>query len=100
MTPIRRVRVARGLTLVELAAYSGVGIKTVRRLDVGRDVARIRVWQLFAVAKVLGVSCVDLVPGLERRPPGGLHPMLHNPAPPRSRSHVLSRERRLSAKSL
>ena len=66
-TPLRRIRHAYGIRVVEIAAASGLSIDTVRRIDRG-DVMTLQVQSLLRVANALGVPAAELVSGLARTP--------------------------------
>ena len=69
-SPLRRLRAAHGLRVVEIAAFAGVSVDTVRRID-RLDVATLQLGSLVKVAHAIGVAPTDLVPGLARRPATG-----------------------------
>jgi transcriptional regulator with XRE-family HTH domain len=77
-SPLRRIRLAYGLRVVDIAAASGVSIDTVRRID-RLDVVTLRLGSLVKVAQAVGVAPTDLVPGLLRKP-RSVSPMLQAPA--------------------
>jgi transcriptional regulator with XRE-family HTH domain len=64
-SPLKRIRHAYGLRVVEIAAAAGVSIDTVRRID-RLDVATLQLISLVKVARALGVAPDDLVPRLAR----------------------------------
>ena len=67
MTKLFQIRNALGLSQVAVAARAGAGVKTIQRIEDGR-VAGMRLGTLIRVARALGVSTVELVPGLAVRP--------------------------------
>ena len=68
--PLRRIRAAYGLRVVEIAAAAGVSVDTVRRID-RLDVATLQLGSLVKVAHAIGLPPTELVPGLARRPAAG-----------------------------
>jgi transcriptional regulator with XRE-family HTH domain len=68
-SPLRRIRSAYGLRVVQIAAAAGVSIDTVRRID-RLDVATLQLASLVKVAHALGVAPTELVPGLAHQPGG------------------------------
>ncbi len=66
-SPLRRLRSAQGLRVVEIAAFAGVSVDTVRRID-RLEVVTLHLGSLVKVAHAVGVAPTDLVPGLARRP--------------------------------
>ena len=72
--PLRRIRSAHGLRVVEIAAFAGVSVDTVRRID-RLDVATLQLGSLVKVAHAIGVAPTALVPGLRATPrrPGLIH---------------------------
>ena len=66
-SPLKRIRSAYGLRVVDIASAAGVSIDTVRRID-RLDVVTLRLGSLVKVAQALGVAATELVPGLARRP--------------------------------
>ncbi len=73
-SPLRRLRSAQGLRVVEIAAFAGVSVDTVRRID-RLDVVTLQLGSLVKVAHAVGVAPTELVPGLAARPrrPGLIH---------------------------
>jgi len=69
-TPLRRIRHAYGIRVVEIAAASGLSIDTVRRIDRG-DVMTLQVQSLLRVARALGSAPHELVPELAQTPSHG-----------------------------
>ncbi len=69
-SPLRRIRSAQGLRVVEIAAFAGVSVDTVRRID-RLDVATLQLGSLVKVAHAIGIAPTELVPGLARRPTSG-----------------------------
>lgn len=70
-TRCRELRIKLGWSRIQLAAASGTGYTTVRKLDQGDRIGEMRVSSLVSVAFALGVSAAELVPGLKARPAGG-----------------------------
>ena len=70
MSPLRRIRGAYGLRVVEIAAAAGVSVDTVRRID-RLDVVTLKLGSLVKVAHAVGVAPAELVPGLAPRPATG-----------------------------
>jgi transcriptional regulator with XRE-family HTH domain len=70
-SPLQRIRHTYDLRVVEIAAAAGVSIDTVRRID-RLDVETLWLASLVKVAHAVGVTPVDLVPGLARMAGGGL----------------------------
>ena len=66
-SPLKRIRSAYGLRVVDIASAAGVSIDTVRRID-RLDVATLQLDSLVKVARALGLAPTNLVPGLTRRP--------------------------------
>ena len=66
-SPLRRIRAAYGLRVVEIAAAAGVSVDTVRRID-RLDVGTLQLGSLVKVAHAIGLRPTELVPGLTRRP--------------------------------
>jgi transcriptional regulator with XRE-family HTH domain len=66
-SPLRRIRLAYGLRVVDIAAAAGVSIDTIRRID-RLDVVTLKLSSLVKVARAVGVAPTDLVPGLARKP--------------------------------
>jgi transcriptional regulator with XRE-family HTH domain len=69
-SPLRRIRVAYELRVVEIAAAAGVSVDTVRRID-RLDVATLQLASLVKVAHAVGLAPTELVPGLSHRPSNG-----------------------------
>ncbi len=69
-SPLRRLRSAQGLRVVEIAAFAGVSVDTVRRID-RLEVVTLHLGSLVKVAHAVGVAPTELVPGLARRPASG-----------------------------
>jgi transcriptional regulator with XRE-family HTH domain len=67
VSPLRRIRSAYGLRVVEIAAAAGVSVDTVRRID-RLDVETLKLDSLVKVAHAVGVAPADLVPHLAARP--------------------------------
>lgn len=63
-SPLKRIRTARGLTMMEVAVLSDVGYNTIRRIDRMRpdQCISIRLEALMRVALTLECSVVDLMP--------------------------------------
>jgi transcriptional regulator with XRE-family HTH domain len=76
-SPLRRIRLAYGLRVVDIAAAAGVSIDTVRRID-RLDVVTLKLSSLVKVAQAVGVAPTDLVPGLAWKPRPA-SPMLRAP---------------------
>jgi transcriptional regulator with XRE-family HTH domain len=69
-SPCERFRRARGWSQVRLAGVAGCGTALVMAIEQGR-VAKLRIETVVRVARALGVSVVDLVPGLAVRESAG-----------------------------
>jgi transcriptional regulator with XRE-family HTH domain len=67
MSPLRRIRAAYGLRVVEIAAAAGVSVDTVRRID-RLDVGTLKLGSLVKVAHVVGVAPTALAPRLAAQP--------------------------------
>jgi len=74
VAPLRRLRLARGLSQLQVAAGAGISLKTLQKIERG-DIARVRLRTFLALAGVLDCRAVDLVPAF-----------LAVPRPPRSTS--------------
>ena len=70
-SPLKRIRCAYRLRVVEIAVAAGVSVDTVRRVD-RMEVESLRLASLVRVAHAVGVAPAELVPGLARRPPRGV----------------------------
>ena len=69
-SPLKRIRSAYGLPVVDIASAAGVSIDTIRRID-RLDVVTLRLDSLVKVAHAIGVAPTELVPGLARQPGRG-----------------------------
>lgn len=65
---IRRARVERGLTIVELAARVGRTHQQVQKYETGAN--RVAVSTLYAIARALDAPVTDLLPEPDPAPPG------------------------------
>jgi transcriptional regulator with XRE-family HTH domain len=65
---LRELRVRSGLTMVQLAARSGVSLGTLRKLESGNKLATTRLETLVAVAHALGLAPTHLIPALRAAP--------------------------------
>lgn len=87
-TPLRRLRVAHGLSLQRIAGRAACSLESVRQLDRG-PFGGVKLRTLIRVAHAVGVPATALVPGLAARPtsPGlvalrsGLEAAGSSPAP-------------------
>ena len=84
------LRAAHGLRLEEVAAASGCGERTLRRLEAG-ELAGAKALTLMRVAFAVGVSVAELVPALAVEPP---RPGLIQRKAARSEAAVAELERR------
>ncbi len=72
-TPLVRLCAAGGITRIELSARSGVDLKTIRPLALGREAAFDQpLSTLVRLAVALGCAPVELCPSLGMRPKTGL----------------------------
>lgn len=69
MRPARRIRVAKGWSIITLAGIARTTPDQVKRLELG-DAAGMPVRVLVRIAAALGVTPLDLMPGLRR---AGIH---------------------------
>lgn len=68
VTHLRRLRLSQGLSQLQVAAWAGISLKTVQKIERG-DSAKVRLWTFVKLAGVLGCRAVDLVPAFNSVPP-------------------------------
>lgn len=68
-TPLRRLRVARGHSVVTLAAVAGMHPRTVQRAERGEGLCRMPVDTILRLAGALRVRPIDVLPALGAVPP-------------------------------
>lgn len=64
---LKRIRIARNITQIELSAASTVAVGTLSKIEKG-DVSSMAISTVLRVAWALGISAADLIPGLAAPP--------------------------------